>query len=93
MPVAKRRIESPADRAITDRVRRARLAQPPRGTEWYVAAGELAAEIGADVNDVLDDFDYHASVREYDGGVTRAEAERLGFEDVRERYTRQARLL
>lgn len=84
---------TPADRALADRISRARTATPPRGAEWYTRSAELAELVGADVNAVIDEFDERASVREYLGGVTRADAERLAFEDVRERFVRQGEML
>ncbi len=72
-----------------DRAARARAAQPPRGTEIYVLARELADKLGMDVNDVLDDHDERAACREYDGGIDRKEAERLAWCDVLSRYERQ----
>lgn len=80
------------DRQIADRVARARVAKPPRGTEYYVACRELADRLGLDAGDVMDEFDDRAGTREYLGDVTRAEAEKLAMQDVLERFDRQAEL-
>lgn len=97
MPVPKRRnAETPEQRQIADRVRRARAADPPRDPLGihFAALSALAQEHGFDLADMLDEFDERAAVRQYDAGVTRTEAERLAEEDVRERYLRrQGRLL
>jgi hypothetical protein len=77
---------------LAARVAKARTSTPPRGTEYYVLAGELAALVGADVADVLDEFDERAGCREFVGGLDRAEAERLAWHDTEERYTRQRRM-
>ncbi len=79
-------------RQVADRVARAKAAHPPRGVEYYVLAGELAASLGADPGDIMDHFDERAALREYDGGLTRQEAERLGWQDCEEFYVRQRRL-
>lgn len=95
MPVAKRRsAPTPQDRAIADRIARARTANPPRDTEWYERCGELALRLKLDPGDVFEEFDERAAVREYlaDNG-DRRESERLAFEDVRERFEKQGRLL
>jgi hypothetical protein len=40
----------------------------------------------------MDDWDERAAIRQYDGNVSRDEAERLAFLDVLERYERQRRM-
>lgn len=85
-------IAAAKQRQVDDRVRRARLASPPRGAEYYVACGELAQRVGADPGDVMDDLDHAAAVIEYEGNVSRQEAERLAMEQVRDRYERQRRI-
>jgi hypothetical protein len=54
---------------------------------------ELADELELDVGDVLDEWDERAAVREYLGGTTRAEANRLALVDVEERLRPQRNLL
>lgn len=85
--------ETPKDRALKDRIARARAANPPRGAEWYEKAAELAEETGADVADVLDMFDERAAIREYDGATDRATSEAEAFGEVEELFRRQRRLL
>ena len=79
-------------RQVEDRVRRARIANPPRGAEYYVACGELARDVGVDPGDVMDDLDHAAACIEYEGNVSRQEAERIAMEQVRDRYERQRRI-
>jgi hypothetical protein len=74
---------------IDDRVRR---AMPPRVDPTgacHAAVAELARDHGLDVADLLEETLERASVREYLGGVTRPEAERLAVEDVREAVYRR----
>ena len=78
--------------ALAKHIEYLRKLTPPRGTRFYVLAGELAAETGAEVADIIEHFDERASVREYLGGVTRAESERLAWGDVLEHYRRLAAL-
>ena len=79
-------------RQVEDRVRRARMATPPRGAPYYERCAELARAVGLEPCDVMDDWDERAAIRQYDGNVSRDEAERLAFLDVLERYERQRRL-
>lgn len=44
---------------------------------------ELAKRFGADADDVIELWLERAAVREYDGGLSRAEAEVAALEDVR----------
>ena len=76
----------PKEAAILDRVRRAR---PPKRDES--AAIELAQEFGADVADVLELYDERSGVREYEGNVSRAEAESGALQDVRDILTARSR--
>ena len=74
---------------VDDRVRR---ATPPRvdpSGACHAAVAELARDHGLDVADLLEETLERASVREYLGGVTRPEAERLAVEDVRESVRRR----
>ncbi len=84
MPVAKRRVATPAQRAIADRVARARAANPPRDPTGacHAALADLAASTGRDIDELLEWFDERAGVREYDGNVSRDEAERAAVKDV-----------
>jgi hypothetical protein len=74
---------------IDDRVRR---AMPPRVDPTgacHAAVAELARDHGLDPADLLEEAVERASVRQYLGGVTQAEAERLAVEDVRESVRRR----
>jgi len=79
-------------RQVEDRVRRARLATPPRGAPYYERCAELARAVGLEPCDVMDDWDERAAIRQYDGNVSRDEAERLAFLDILDRYQRQRSL-
>ncbi len=92
MPAVKRK-PKPDSVWLEERIKRARMATPPRPTHLYVLAAELAARVGVNPGDVMDDLDHAAAVREYDGGVTREEAEKAAWLEVEERYTRQRRIL
>lgn len=96
MGVPKRRPAMTAKQlAENDRVMRARRANPPRDPDGtcHEALSELARSIGVDAGDVIDDWDHQSAVYEYEANTTRADAEHRAFNDVRERYTRQARLM
>ncbi len=66
--------------------RRAAAAPPQSDPDgWcHEQIAELARETGRDVGDLLDWWGEFAAVREYDGGYSRQEAERLAVEQVRE---------
>lgn len=83
-----RKPETPKERAIADRVRRARAANQQRSAEYYERCGALAMALGVDPGDVFDEFDERAGAREFCGNTSRDEAERLAFLDVLERYER-----
>jgi hypothetical protein len=82
-----RKPETPKDRAVADRVRRARTPNR-RSIEYCERCGALANALGVDPGDVFEEFDDRAWAREVGGGNTRDEAERLAFLDVLERYER-----
>lgn len=63
--------------------------EPPRDERWQGAVRELAKRTGRNAEDLLDQWDERAAVREYLGNVTRDEAERLAFEDVQRQYEPQ----
>jgi hypothetical protein len=81
--------------AENDRVMRARRANPPRDPDGtcHEALSELARETGRDVCDLLDDWDEQAALLEYEGNVTRHDAESRAVRMIIERVTRQTRLL
>lgn len=89
-----RRPMTAREREVADRVARARAANPPRDPTGahHAAIAELASETGRDVVDLLDWWDEAAAVREYDGNVSRTDAERLAFDDVADHVRRQRRL-
>ncbi len=92
MAVARRKQhpKTPAkiDLGMADKIARARASNPPRGTETYVRAREIADSLKLDVNDVIADHDHAATLRQYDGHA-RKDAERLAWGDVLDRYQRQ----
>lgn len=53
---------------------------------------ELAERIGRDVVELLDVWDERAALREYEGEIVRAEAERLAVLDVIDLFDPQRRL-
>lgn len=80
-----------ADLLIADRVARARAANPPRDPtgEHHQAMAALACVSGRTVDYLLDEWSERSAAREYLGGVTRAEAERLAAADIIAAYTPQ----
>lgn len=82
------------NRGLADRIARARAAQPPRDPsgEHHQAIREIADESGRDVVDLLDLWDERAATRQYDGNLSRADAERLAVDDVRDIAIAQRRL-
>lgn len=91
MAIRKLKPETDEQRRIRDRADRARRAMSPRDPtgEWHEACAEIARAAHVDAGDVLDDWSHRAAIREYEAGVTRADAERLAVDDVREQYLRQ----
>lgn len=86
--------ERVAASVVADRVARARAANPPRDPtgEHHEAMAELAERIGRDVVELLDVWDERAALREYEGEIVRAEAERLAVLDVIDLFDPQRRL-
>lgn len=89
-----KKLPTPADRALEDRIARARRANPPRDPTGvhHEALAELAHRFDRDVVDLVDLWDERAAIREYDGAERRA-AERLAVEDVRDLVDPQRRLV
>ncbi len=80
---------SPEESGLADAVRR---ATPPGSDPSGVHTEEICAlskRLGLDHVELLDAWSEHAALREYDGELSRAEAERLAVEDVRERFDPQ----
>lgn len=76
---------------LADRIKRLRASDPqidPTG-RYHRDLCDLAREVGADPEDVIDEFSERAACRRYLGGVDNAEAERLAYADTVERYRRQ----
>ncbi len=92
MAVAKRK-PAPVDLGLVDRIARARAANPPRSTENYVRARDLADALKLDVNDILDHWEERASIIEYDGNTPRADAERAAWTETLAHYDRQQVIL
>lgn len=71
-----------------DRAARARAATPPRDptSERHAAIAELAQRTDRNVDDLLDLWDEHAAIREYDGTATRADAERDAAAEVEQMF-------
>jgi hypothetical protein len=72
-----------------DRGRRAAPAPVDPTGEYHRRARELAGAAGVKLEDVIDEWDEQAALREYAGCPTRSEAERLAFADVEDRYRRR----
>jgi len=85
-----RKIAAEALRAA-DRAARARAAQSPRDPtgEHHAAIAELAQRSGRDVDELLDLWDERAAIREYDGAVSRAIAEREAVAEVQQMFAPQ----
>lgn len=58
----------------------------------HAACRDIADEAGVDVTLVVEDWSHRAAIRQYDGNVTQADAERLAVDDVREQYVKQLKL-
>jgi hypothetical protein len=76
------------DRELAERIARARVKSPPQDPTGacHCALAEIAQRCGRDVGDLVDEWHERAAVREYLGGVTRDEAERLAVADVGSAY-------
>lgn len=87
-PVAKTAREIVHARELADRIARARSKSPPQDPTGacHCALAEIAKQSGRDVGELVDEWHERAAVREYLGGVTRDEAERLAVTDVRSAY-------
>ena len=57
-------------------------ATPPKRDE--TDAIELAREFGADIDDVLELVEERRSIRQYEGNLSQADADRLGLDDARD---------
>lgn len=93
-PKPKRRPDSPKEAALRDRVERARRSQPrwdARG-EYLELAAELARKYALDCVDIYGEFCERTAVRVYLGELDTNEAERLAWQDTRERFERQGAL-
>lgn len=78
--------------ALTHKINTAKAANR-NVPEWaFVAAGDLARECGAEPCDVIDEFSERAAAREYSGGLSRGEAEKLAWSDTEARYRKQMEL-
>ncbi len=84
-------IETDEQRRIRDRADRARRATPPRDPSGahHASCVNIARAAGVQPDVVLDSWDERASHRQYDGNVSRDEAERLAVDDVRGIYPPQ----
>ena len=76
------------DAEIADRVARARAKVPPQDPtgECHYAIAEIAQACGRDVGDLVEEWHERAAAREYEGGATRDEAERMAVVDLRAAY-------
>lgn len=57
-------------------------ARPPKQDE--TGAIELAREFDADIDDVLELVAERRAIRQYEGNLSRADADRLGLDDARD---------
>ncbi len=71
------------EREVADRVERARRADPPLETRWYVVAGELARQLGLDASAVLDMFAELVQLHVY-AGTPRDDAEPIAWRQTEE---------
>lgn len=71
------------EREVADRVERARRADPPLATQWYVQAGELANQLGLDTAGVLDMFAEMVQLHVY-AGSPRDVAEPIAWQQTEE---------
>ncbi len=81
---------------VADRLARARAASPPRDPTGvhHEAMADLARSSGRDVVDMLDLWDERSAMRQYEGCVDRATAERDAAAELVEMFgSRQAALL
>jgi hypothetical protein len=87
-PVAKTARENVHARELADRIARARAKNPPQDPtgEHHEAIAEIAQRCGRDVGELVDEWHERAASREYLGGITRDDAERLAVADVRSAY-------
>jgi hypothetical protein len=89
MPLVKKRAaETPGERAIRDRVMKAKAKNIrwDRDGRWAEACASLALLVGVDAADLYEEHGERASVRHYLGELDIDEAERLAFEDIRSRF-------
>lgn len=73
----------PAEVAKLDAIRRARPPKTDVTGEHVAMLCALAKRLGLDHVELIEEWDERAAVREYDGEMSRHEAERLAAEDVR----------
>ena len=88
MPLRKRfPIETPQDRQVADRIKRAKAGRSPvdRTSRYHAALCDLARAYGLEPDNVIEEHAERSAVREYLGCFDRDEAERLAFCDVSER--------
>ncbi len=77
-----------ADLQLADRIARARAKNPqqdPTG-EHHESIARIAKASGRDVVELLDLWDERAAIREYEGGVDRATAERDAVTDMEAQF-------
>lgn len=79
---------------------RSKPMQPVRGIsvvamlpEHYASLLLIADEAGVALNDVIDDWEHRAAIREEGDGMARERAERIAVTDVRRLHIRQECLL
>ena len=89
LPIRKlHHVETPSDRAIADRIKRAKAVKSPvdRSSDYHERLGELSRKLDLPIDCLIEEWSERAACREYLGGVSRSEAEELAFADVQERY-------
>lgn len=82
---ARRRV---ADLQLADRIARARAKTPPQDPsgQHHESIAKIARAAGRDVVELLDEWDERAAIRQYEGGVDRATAERDAVTDIEARF-------
>jgi len=81
-------IQTPKERMIADRVRRAQAVKSPvdRTSNFHEQLGELSRDAGVPIDELIEEWSSRAAAREYEAGFTRDAAEEKAMADVRERY-------
>ena len=77
-----------ANAQLDDRIARAKAASPPRDPtgQHHEDVATIARAVGRDVVEMLDEWDERAAIKEYEGGIARADAEEQAVVDMQATY-------